>query len=432
MAMTNRRDFLRLSAIAAAGLGGSPSLATGADATERVPPTLADATERVPPAFKQPSGTAAVMFSVLPYIQLLGADSVGIVWMTAVKATGRVTWSQDGWATEHAAVTEEDGLLDANSFMHKVVVKGVDLHRPLQYRVHSRRIGKFDIYGIGYAGDEVSYESSMDAPLPPDGILTWAMFNDVHNLRKVYDIFLPHLADVHTMCIFNGDVMEDLTYEEKFKRDFLAPFARVTQEARLPVWFVRGNHETRGQLARQLRDYVALQDNRYYGAVTLEGVRFVFVDTGEDKVDSTPVYQGVNDFDGYLAREIEWVKREVASREWKSARARIVVQHIPPPLSKGGWEPKLKRLDALNEVWKTANVTLMMGAHLHWWCWMDPWPGRPYPLVVGGGPRLGNSGKRDNATLTKCRLEGNRLLVKMLDQTGKTIIEKGIALSRTP
>ena len=165
-----------------------------------------------------------------------------------------------------------------------------------------------------------------------------------------------------------------------------------------------------------------------YGAMTLDGVRFVFADTGEDKADGTPVYQGVNDFDGYIAHEIEWVKREVASDKWRKARARIVVQHIPAPLCKDGWEPKLKRLDALNEVWKTANVTLMMGAHLHWWCWSDPWEGRPYPLVVGGGPRLGNPAKHDNATLTKCRLEDNRLSVKVLDQTGKTVIDKVVTL----
>ena len=376
----------------------------------------------------EPSGAAAVMFSVLPHVQILGADTVGISWMTAMKATGRVTWSQDGWRTEHVAAYGRDGLLDANSLVHRAVLAGVDFRKPLQYRVRSRRIGKFDVYGIGYAGDEVSYESAIDAPLPPDGSLSWAMLNDIHDNIKIFDLFLPHLSDVSTMCVFNGDVMEDLTYEEKFKRDFLNPFARVSQEFRLPVWFVRGNHETRGQLARQLRDYITLPKGRYYGAATLGGVRFVFVDTGEDKEDSTPVYQGVNDFDGYIARETEWVRREVASDEWKSARARIVVQHIPPPLSAGGWEPKLKRLDALNEVWKTANVTLMMGAHLHWWCWLDPWPGRPYPLVVGGGPRLGNPAKHDNATLTKCRLEGSLLAVKVLDQTGKAVVDKAIKL----
>ena len=375
-----------------------------------------------------PEGAAAVMFRVLPHVQLLGADSVGVVWMTAVKATGRVTWSQDNWVTVHAAVSEEDGLLDANSFMHKAVAKGVDLHKPLKYRVHSRRIGKFDVYGIGFAGDESMYESEMDAPLPSDGSLSWAMLNDIHDQLKIYDRFLPHLSDVSTLCIFNGDVMEDLTYEEKFVRDFLNPFARVTQEARMPIWFLRGNHETRGQLARQLRDYVALQDNRYYGAVTLDGVRFVFADTGEDKEDNHPAYMGVKAFDGYIAREVEWMKREVASREWKSARARIVVQHIPAPLLKGGWEPKLKRLDALNEVWKNANVTLMMGAHLHWWCWQDPWEGRPYPLVVGGGPYIGRPKEHRNATLTKCRLEGNRLSVKVLEPDGSVVIDREIRI----
>ena len=412
--MTNRRDFLRLSA-AAAGMGGMRFSANAADAAKY--------------GFQVLDGEAAAIFETLPYVQLLGVDSVGISWMTVAKATGRVTWSQDGWRTEHIAVHGEDGLLDAYSFVHKAVLRGVDLHKPLRYRIHSRRIGKFDIYGIGYAGGEVSYESTINALLPPDGTLSWAMMNDIHDNLRIFDCFLPHLSDVSTMCIFNGDVMEDLTYEEKFKRDFLHPFARVSHERRMPVWFLRGNHETRGQLARRLRDYVSLPRGRYFGAITLERVRFVFVDTGEDKADETPVYQGVNDFDGYIARETEWVKREVASAEWKNARARIVVQHIPPQLSDGGWAPKLRRLDALNEVWKTANVTLMMGAHLHWWCWCDAWSGRPYPLVVGGGPRLGNPEKHDNATLTKCRLEGDRLSVKVLDQTGKTVIDKKLQIA---
>ena len=412
--MDSRRDFLRLSAAAAAGLAVSRFSALAADPAKY--------------GFQRLSGAAAAMFDTLPHVQLLGADSVGVAWMTAVKATGRVTWSQDNWRTERIAVYGRDGLLDANSFTHKAVLNGVDLRKPIQYRIHSRRIGKFNVYGIDYAGDEVTYESSMDAPLPPNGALSWAMLNDIHDNLRIFDCFLPHLSDVSTMCIFNGDVMEDLTHEEKFKRDFLNPFARVSQERCMPLWFLRGNHETRGQLARQLRDYITLPRNRYYGAVTLNGVRFVFLDTGEDKVDETPVYQGVNDFEGYIARETEWLKDEVSSQEWKSARARIAVQHIPPQLSDGGWSPKLKRLDALNEVWKRANVTLMMGAHLHWWGWFDAWSGRPYPLVVGGGPRLGNPEKHDNATLTKCRLEDNRLSVKVLDQTGKAVIDKVIML----
>ena len=47
-------------------------------------------------------------------------------------------------------------------------------------------------------------------------------------------------------------------------------------------------------------------------------------------------------------------------------------------------------------------------------------------IVVGGGPYLGKPDSRGNPTLTKCRLEGNRLFVKMLDKDGKVIVEKAI------
>ena len=404
----DRRDFLRMSAATAA----APLLGAAASGQ----------------AAEEPAGAAAVMFGVLPQVHLLGEDCLGIVWMTTVKATGRVTWSQDDWRTERTAVYGRDGLLDANSLFHKAVLDGVDLRKPLRYRIHSRRIGKFDVYGIGYAGEEVSYESHVNAPLPKDAPLTWAMLNDIHGQMKIYDRLVPLLAGVNAMCVFNGDVMEDLTYEAKFLREFMGPLSRVAQERHMPVYFQRGNHDTRGQLARNLRDYLALPGGRYWNAMTLDGVRFVFADTGEDKEDGHRAYAGVVDFDSYFAREVKWLRREVASEEWKNARARIAIQHIPPQLSKGGWSPGLKRLDALNEIWASANVTLMMGGHTHWWLWSDPWPERPYPLVVGGGPYLGNPENHDNATLTKCSLQGKTLSVKMLDQTGKTIMEKTLAV----
>ena len=413
----NRRDFLKISAFAAA----TPSI--GAFAA--LP--ASDGIQSPAPA----SGSSAPKscFTVKPHVQLLDENKVAISWMTSKKATGYVTWSQDGWVTKHTAWSESDGLLNANTLSHRAVVAGFDPHKRMEYKVHSRVFASFKPYKVAYAHKEEVLSCVLNELLPSDGAVTLAMFNDVHENLAVYDRFIPHLADVSAFCVFNGDILNHVDNEEDVVRGLLRPFSRVSQEARLPVWYLRGNHETRGGFAREMRNYLYLKDSRYYGAVTIGGVRFVFIDTGEDKRDSHWAYSGLVDFDGYLARQCDWLRNEVESPEWKSARARIVARHIPEPLTPSqGKKGELPRLVALDKILAGANVTLTMAAHLHKWGWHEAIPGRPYPMIVGGGHLLGKPSNRGNATLVKCRVDSSGLSVKLLDQTGVVVIDKKIRL----
>lgn len=397
--------------------------------------TLAAVTPPVGVFGKARSSTSAAAdaavscFRVKPHAQILDGNMVAIVWMTTENATGYVTWSQDGWATSHTAWSETDGLLNANSKLHRAFIEGFDPRKRLEYKVHSRVFTKFGPYKVAYAREEEVLPCVLNTVLPDDGAVTWAMFNDVHDNLAIYDRFIPHLADVSAFCVFNGDILSHVDDEKDVVRSLLGPLSRVTQEAGLPVWYLRGNHETRGGFARNMRNYLALKDSQYYGAATIGGVRFVFIDTGEDKKDSHSAYSGLVDFDGYIARECEWLRREVASPVWKDARARIVMRHIPGRLSAPGgmrWSHGLKRLSVLDAILDGANVTLTMAAHMHDWRWHAAVPERPYPMIVGGGPRLGNPLGHGNATLVKCRLDASGLSVKMLDQTGAVVIDEKV------
>ena len=100
-----------------------------------------------------------------------------------------------------------------------------------------------------------------------------------------------------------------------------------------PFIFVRGNHETRGKFAREFPDYFHQVG---YAAFTLGPVRFVILDTGEDKPDTEPVYAGIVDFDGYRIEQAAKLKLEIESKAFKKAAFRIVMMHIPPRFS-GEW-----------------------------------------------------------------------------------------------
>ncbi|MBP5320368.1 MAG: metallophosphoesterase [Kiritimatiellae bacterium] len=384
-------------------------------------PKVLKAAELAAPAEPKPEGPGSV-FCGRPYVQLMGADAIGIVWMTMGKATGYVTWSQDDGATWTRAWHGADGLLDANDAIHRAVVTGLNPAKPVRWRIHSRLFENFGPYKVSYRGEEERLEGTIRAILPRRDAVSFAMFNDVHQTLSIYPKLLPYLKDPVTFTVFNGDILNHVENEAAVVTFLLSPLAQVTETTGAPCWYLRGNHETRGAYARHLRDYLALVEGHYYGAVTLGPARIVFVDTGEDKRDDHAEYSGLVDFDGYLAAQTAWLKAETEGEAWRSAKFRIVVEHIPA--TTGAYNPGVERLRKLQEVLKTAKVSAMFAAHLHRRGWHDPIPERPYPMIVGGGPYPEPKNPIHSATLTRCDIEGDTMRISQFDVTGTKVVDK--------
>lgn len=407
MALVNRRGFLAASAGAA--LAARPLGAAVPDE-----PAATD-------SMLDPGGLIAVK----PHAQLMGEREMGIVWMTSREAEGWVEWSQDGGQTWLRAWDERDGLLvDACDRMHKIVVSGYDPAKPFRYRVKSRAFSSFGPYKVVREEAVAMCEGEMNAVLPPDGSISFAMFNDVHNRLEVYPALARHRTGPLSFTVFNGDIMNHIEDEPGVARCLMAPLAYMTARTRAPMWYLRGNHETRGRFARHLRDYVALPRGRYYGAVSLGGARFVFVDTGEDKEDSHPEYSGLVDFDRYVAAQTAWLAREVASEAWRKATARVVFMHIPPDATCADgrvWRQPLARIRELHAVLNGSGVSLVMGAHLHRWACDPANEARPYPLIIGGGPNLAAANPAARPTLAHCTIKGTSLTATILSAAGETL-----------
>ena len=113
----NRREFMKLSAMAIA----APSFGKA---------TTPDNT----PTSNQPSKPPqqSSIFRVKPHIQLFSENTVEIVWITNVNATGYVTWSQDNWKTFTRAWNEEDGLLSANTNIHRALITDFNPKKPYE------------------------------------------------------------------------------------------------------------------------------------------------------------------------------------------------------------------------------------------------------------------------------------------------------------
>ena len=373
------------------------------------------------------------LFAVRPHLQLLGEDSAAGVWVTKRPATGYVEWSQDDGATWTTDWTEEDGLRDAGSRVHRTVLTGFDPSKSVRFRACSRENPHVFAYAAVFKGEVEKSESVLNPIVPADGRVSFAMFNDVHNTLSTYPALLKHLDRPVNFTVFNGDIMNSVENEADMRKYLLAPLAYVCDRTHAAMWYLRGNHETRGGFSRRMRDFLSLPDGHYFGAVTLGAARIVFIDTGEDKPDGHREYSGIVDFDRYIARQRRWLEREFDSRAWRDAAFRIAVMHIPPKdvkmLGGGSWDGGSVRMRDFSSFLAGANISLALCAHLHRSANDDANASHPYPVVVGGGPGFvseARRGKGFEATLTRCEYDSRELVVSQTNIIGEKLFERRI------
>lgn len=421
-----RRSFL-LGSIAAAGA------AVAAPAQKKSAKNAAKKEVKPPTAVEAATMPAEGLFMVKPHLQLLDEKSAAVVWMTKRPATGFVEWSQDNGASWKTAWDEKDGLRDAGSRVHVATLRGFKPSMPVVYRACSQETPHVFAYKTFFKGDVEKIESKLAPLVPADGTVSFAMFNDVHCNHAIYSTLLDNVKKPVNFTVFAGDIMNSTDSEACVVHNLLAPLAYVSDKTGAAMWYLRGNHETRGGYARHLRKHLALPGGLFYGAVTLGAGRIAFIDTGEDKEDDHREYSGIVDFDHYLDSQIEWLEDEFASEAWRNAAFRIAVMHIPPSgckkLDGGMWNGGTRRHKRLCNTLKKSNVSLVLAAHLHSCANSDPNKFCPYPVVVGGGCNILSPEKRikhpfADATLTHCSYNKEKLVVQQYTSDGKMLFER--------
>ena len=350
-----------------------------------------------------------------PYLQNAQATTMSIQWLTNHPCASWVEYGEPGEPYQRA-VPSQDGLIRAADTTHRVTIKGLQPGTTYRYRTVSKEIIHFAAYHVSFGDKIYSDESAFTTLDPSQAECSFVVLNDIHGNDSLF-VKLMSLASKtpYDMVFLNGDIVGDIDHESQFVRHVLQTTASFA--SRLPFVLVRGNHETRGQFARHLHEYVTRPDNHYYGAFTHGPVRFVMLDGGEDKLDSHWAYSGLGDFDAYREAQTLWLKQEIQSTEFKTAPFRIVLMHIPLYGSSDGHGPSHCRsqwADLINQ----AGVDLMISGHTHRQRIVAPQPGlNPYPVVIGGSPREGR------ATLIRVQATSDQLAVTMLQDTGETVKE---------
>jgi len=352
-----------------------------------------------------------------PYLQNAGTDEITVMWITHKNCFSWVEYGAGGY-TSKREFGYNNGLIEANNRINKIILSNLKPGTDHKYRIVSTEI-------LGYKGSKVEFGETITSPMysfktPAENEEEFktVIFNDIHDRPQI----IPQLLYRHgytgnkrdyDFVVFNGDCFDWVTEESQMVDHLIKPAVDIFA-SEMPFILTQGNHECRGSFSRHIPAYYAYPDNKFYYAFTRGPVRFVILDSGEDKTDDSVEYGGLSAFDRYREVQKKWLEKEVETEEFRKAAFRVVLIHISPYHS-GDWHGTLHCRELFGPVLNKAKIDLQISGHTHQYATHDADATHNYPIVIGGGPL---EGKR---TLIKLHATRKELNLKMIRDDGEVV-----------
>lgn len=354
-----------------------------------------------------------------PYLQEVTVDGATFVFLTSDKSFSCVELKQQGDASAVRYYHSRNGLRDANNTFHAIRVGNLKAATNYEYRIVSKEMRSFEPYKVTFGDSITSQWFPFQTVDPKKKGATLFVTSDTHSNAEKLESLLKQ-CDYKTCDAFfyAGDVMNYMNSEEAPFTSFIDTSVRLFASS-IPFEVVRGNHETRGDMARTYPHFFPKKDGKIYGSYLLGDIMVVMLDCGEDKPDTHPVYAQLTDFDAYRTEQAEWLKQLVKTAEFKKATYRIVISHFPMEIESdeykqavghGLYDLQQKCLPILNR----ANIDLMVSGHTHQFAFHESSAeGCRFPVLVGS-----------NESAARIHLRDGKIHIKAVDQKGNVLLDK--------
>lgn len=361
--------------------------------------------------FKQP---ASRIFRMQPYLQNPVGNGITVMWQTTVPTYSWVEYGTDKENLQKAR-TILDGQVICNGLQNKIRLNDLEPGKTYYYRICSQEIMLYQAYKKVFGETAVSDFYTFTLPEPTQTDFTAIVFNDLHKQSETLQALYKQVKDLkYDFVIFNGDCIDDPANHEEATR-FLSELNETVGAHRVPVFYIRGNHEIRNAYSIGLRSLFDYVGDKTYGAFSWGDTRFVMLDCGEDKPDTHWVYYGLNDFTDLRKAQVDFLKKELASKAFKKASKRVLVHHIPIYGNGDRYNPCRDEWGALLE---KAPFAVSVNAHTHRYAYHPVGSaGNNYPVVVGGGYRM------EGATVMVLQKKGKELTLRVLNTKGEVLQE---------
>ena len=354
-----------------------------------------------------------------PYLQNLKETETTIVWVANKASVGWVEVAPDDGTSyyrfERSRFFDSTNGVKNVSELHAVRITGLKPGTSYRYRIYSQEVlerkGEEIVYGNVAAPsiyDKRSLKFTTNDRNKP--ATSFVMLNDIHGNTDYIPKLLNNAGFKETdMIIYNGDMMNWLMDEE----DLFKGFMDVTVDlfaTHKPMYYARGNHETRGLFAASFQHYFSPKEPHLYFLLRQGPVCFIFLDTGEDKPDSDIEYHGITDYDNYRTEQAKWLSEIVKSPDFLDAKFKVVIAHMPPLPDQDLWHGQGEVLEKFVPILNDAQVDVMLSGHLHQYFNNKPTDKVHFPVI-------------DNSsnTVLKGVIEGNQLNMEVKNMNGEVI-----------
>ena len=353
------------------------------------------------------------IFRMKPYLQNPVGNGITVMWETTVPAYCWVEYGTDTTQLKRAR-TIVDGQVVCNNYLHKIRIDGLQPGQKYYYRVCSQEILLYQAYKKVFGNTAQSAFSEFTLPATDTDSFTAVVFNDLHQHTQTFRALCQQIKNVnYDFVVFNGDCVDD-PVDHNQATSFISELTEGVCGDRTPTFFMRGNHEIRNAYSIGLRDHYDYVGDRTYGSFNWGDTRIVMLDCGEDKPDDHWVYYGLNDFTQLRNEQVDFLKKELSSKEFKKAGKRVLIHHIPLY----GNDGKNLCANLWTKLLEKAPFNISLNAHTHKYAYHPKGElGNNYPVIIGGGYKM------DGATVMILEKKKDELRVKVLNAKGKILLD---------
>lgn len=337
---------------------------------------------------------ANTCFRAGPYLQELGATGVTVVFENTEPTFAWVELRRKGISTSTKYYQDVEGQhqiynsisapsvpLPLQNFV--IRIDGLTSNTEYEYRICSQKIIEMQSYnikiGTQYDSDWYTFRT-LDANATEHHL---AIISDTHNRPSVFADFLL-ATDYKTAdhIILAGDIMDNMQVgsvsasslkQEEPYTSFINTCVQNFATAK-DFCMLRGDHETKGDAADFFDLYFPHQSGRLYNAYRWGDLEVVMLDGGEAQADADLSNRQNNlaMYNPYREEEARWFQQLIQTDEFRSAKYRIVISHLPIPFGNDNDDDNDKEnggaihfsrlmLPLLNQ----ANIDLVVCGHLH-------------------------------------------------------------------
>ena len=346
-----------------------------------------------------------------PYVQAITEDSAYIVWVTDKATYG---WVEVKGEQEKKAETyiESNLGLRYNRRVHRVPVKNLTAGTLYEYKVFSQeeKNGKL-LKPISKATNAHGGKLTFRTNDRNKEAISFLMVTDIHYNHYIEGLFeslmTPERLAGKDFVAFNGDMVTTMSSEETHFSRLFSKIHNTFDIHNTQFYYVRGNHESRGNFAQKYLNYYPTWTNQPYYAFRHGPVFFIVIDGGEDKPDSDIEYYGTAAFDLYREAEGKWLKSVIESEEFKTAPYRVILSHIP--LNDNSWHGGRHAWKHLCQTCEDQGVQLMISGHTHRYSFREAGVhNRTFPtLVIGADKFLEATANKEKLTIAVKNADGS-------------------------